>query len=251
MSEQHDVAAAPGPPLDAPALPGRVVFDQEWRDLVFVHWPVRPRDVEQFMPPGVRVDVWRDGMTYVGLVPFRMRRAGFGPNMPLPYFGSFLEWNVRLYSVDDAGRHGVVFRSLDATRLPVVALANAGGVPYRWARISASRSNGGEVSWQMRRLARRSITSSLRLRVGEPTEPTPLESFLVSRWGMHSTFAGRTIWVPNRHGRWPLYAADIVQLADGLVDAAGVPMAGAPLRALWSPGVRARFSWPQVVPVST
>lgn len=72
------------------------MFDQQWSDLAFVHWPVEPRDVEQLMAPGVRPDVWEDGMTYVGLVPFRMRGAGVGRGLPLPYVGSFLEWNVRL-----------------------------------------------------------------------------------------------------------------------------------------------------------
>lgn len=30
-----------------------------------------------------------------------MRKTRFGPSLPLPYFGDFLETNVRLYSIDD------------------------------------------------------------------------------------------------------------------------------------------------------
>ncbi len=48
-----------------------------------------------------------DGLTYVALVPFAMRHTAVGTSLRLPYFGSFAETNVRLYSVDDAGRHGV------------------------------------------------------------------------------------------------------------------------------------------------
>lgn len=235
-----------GPPPDAPALPGRVLFDQRWCDLAFLHWPVEPADVARFMPAGVRVDVWEDGLTYVGLVPFRMRRAGLGTGLPLPWLGTFFEWNVRLYSVDDAGRHGVVFRTLDATRLPIVALANAGGVPYRWARIRTAR-DGADVRWQLRRVGRRAATSRLALRIGDHVEATPLELFLVSRWGMHSSFGRRTVWVPNAHERWPLQAAEVTGLDDTLVAAAGVQVAGPMLRALWSPGVHARFSAPQVI----
>lgn len=235
------------PPADAPALPGRTIFDQRWNDLAFLHWPVRPGDVERFMPPGVHVDVWDDGLTYVGLVPFAMRGAGLGRAGALPYFGSFLEWNVRLYSVDDAGRHGVVFRSLDATRLPVVLAANAGGVPYRWARIRTERT-GDEISWRMRRFGRARTTSELRLSIGERVEPTPLELFLVSRWGMHGGFCGRTVWVPNQHEQWPLHAAELTHLDDTLVAAAGVETAGPMLRPLWTPGVHSRFSVPQLLP---
>jgi len=43
---------------------------------------------------------------------------GRGP--AVPYLGTFLETNVRLYSVDETGRRGVVFLSLDADRALVV-----------------------------------------------------------------------------------------------------------------------------------
>ena len=53
-----------------------------------------------------------------------------------PWLGSFLETNVRLYSVDSTGRRGVVFLSLDIDRSVVVAGARvAFNVPYRWAAM--------------------------------------------------------------------------------------------------------------------
>ena len=77
-----------------------------------------------------------DGLTYVGLVPFVMRHTAVGPSLRLPYFGSFAETNIRLYSVDDAGRHGVLFRSLETARLAVVPVTRTGlGVPYTWAKM--------------------------------------------------------------------------------------------------------------------
>ena len=48
-----------------------------------------------------------------------MHRSAVAGGVPLPYFGTFAETNVRLYSVDAAGRHGVLFRSLETTRLAV------------------------------------------------------------------------------------------------------------------------------------
>jgi hypothetical protein len=54
---------------------------------------------------------------YVGLIPFRMSDSALGPRPALPYFGTFLETSVRLYSIDEYGRRGIVFRSLDADRL--------------------------------------------------------------------------------------------------------------------------------------
>ena len=120
---------------DAPALRGRVLMSQDWRDLTFLHWAVDPALVADRMPPGVRPDVL-EGRTYVGLIPFRMVDAGPGRGPAVPWAGTFLETNVRLYSVDDTGRRGIVFLSLDTDRALVVAGARAGfGVPYRWARM--------------------------------------------------------------------------------------------------------------------
>jgi uncharacterized protein YqjF (DUF2071 family) len=61
----------------------------------------------------------------------------------LPYFGSFAETNVRLYSTDDAGRHGVLFRSLETERLAVVGVTRtATGVPYTWAKMRVTLAGG-------------------------------------------------------------------------------------------------------------
>ena len=81
-------------------------LDQFWADLTFVHWPVHPQRVAHLFPPGTRPDVFSDGLTYVALVPFVMRHTAVGTSLRLPYFGSFAETNIRLYSTDDAGRHG-------------------------------------------------------------------------------------------------------------------------------------------------
>ena len=99
----------------------------------------------------------------------------------------------------------------------------------------------------MRRWPHRGLRSRLTVEVGEPVDPTPLEMWLTARWGAHTRKAGRTWWVPNEHVPFPLRAADVVDLDDDLVAAAGVRTAGERLRALYSPGVRARFGRPSVV----
>lgn len=234
-----------GVPRLAPPLTGPAMFAQNWCNIAFVHWPVRPESVAHLFPPGSLPDVWHDGDTFVGLVPFAMRRAGIGAHVPVPFFGSFLEWNVRLYSVDGQGRHGVVFLSLDATRSVVVGLARtAFGTPYRYSRIRTNRS-GDEVDWSMRRRGRSRPRSHLRLRVGARHEPEPVETFLTSRWGMHGALGSRPLWVPNYHPTWPLHRAEVLELDDELVGAAGVTPCGPMLPALWSPGVHARFGWPR------
>lgn len=225
-----------------------MLVGQFWGDLTFLHWPVRPDAVAHLFPEGTRPDVFDDGFTYVGLIPFVMRRTALGDRVPLPYFGAFAETNVRLYSVDDAGRHGVLFRSLETQRLAVVPLTRIGlGVPYTWAKMRVTRT-GDRISYaSVRRWPRRGLRSTLNVTIGAPLQPTPLQVWLTARWGAHTRKAGRTWWVPNGHTEWPLYEAEIDHLRDDLVVASGAGPAGARLPAMFSPGVAARFGKP--VPV--
>jgi uncharacterized protein YqjF (DUF2071 family) len=216
-------------PLVAPRLLWPIFTHQHWADLTFVHWPVEAEAVAHMYPAGTRPDVFADGMTYVGLVPFAMNDVALGFSRPIPYFGRFLETNVRLYSTDDDGHHGVLFRSLETARLAVVPVT----------RITYD---------SVRRWPHRGLRSRLTVDVGAVVDPTPLEFWLTARWGAHTRQAGRTWWVPNEHEPFPLHSAEVIELDSDLVPASGVSPAGAPMRALFSPGVRARFGRP--VPIS-
>ena len=234
---------------DAPPLARPRLMRQDWRDLTFVHWAVDPRLVGRFMPPGVRPDVL-EGRTYVGLVPFRMVDAGFPHGPAVPYLGTFLETNVRLYSVDRTGRRGIVFLSLDADRLAVVAGAQVVfGLPYRWARMrhrARPVAGGVEHRYQTRLRGRDAAVRSLvTTRAYEPVGADDLTAFLTARWGLHVRHLGRTWYVPNQHLTWDLRRAE-VELADGLVARAGLPGLAdrAPDHVLFSDGVHTEFGPP-------
>lgn len=239
--------AAPAPLVaDGAPLASRPIMSQWWRDLSFVHWPVDPERVAPLLPPGVRPDLY-DGSAWVGLIPFRMVDAALGRGRPVPWLGTFLETNVRVYSVDDAGRRGVVFCSLDADRGAVVAGARvAFGTPYRWARMS-ERHDGRRHRYLTQRRGRGGPRTLLELEtVSDVVEPTDLELFLTARFGLHTTILGRTWWIPNTHGPWPLQRARVLRLEDELVAAAGLRgVSGSPpASVLHSAGVRTEFGRP-------
>ena len=222
------------------------MMSQSWRDLTFLHWAVDPESVVHLMPPGVRPDTL-DGLTYVGLIPFRMVGAGLGHGPGVPHLGSFLETNVRLYSIDDTGRRGIVFLSLDADRAAVVVGARlAFGLPYRWARMSYS-ADGDRRRYAARLRGAATATSSLvEVRVGARRESTELDHFLSARWGLHVHWWGRTLYVPNQHEAWPVHDAELLELDDGLIAAAGFPglTSRAPDHLGFSPGVHTDFGLP-------
>ena len=219
---------------------------QRWLDATFLHWAVDPARVAPMLPRGVRPDVV-DGVTYVGLIPFRMVGAGVLNGPSVPWAGTFLETNVRLYTVDDTGKRGIVFRSLDASRAVVVAGAQAAfGLPYRWARMAFSTGDGRVVyRATTRRERHRSVVA---VRPGPPSAPRDrLADFLTARWALHEAHAGVTWYVPNAHEPWPLHTAELEHLDDELVAAAGFPELRhrAPDLVHFSPGVSVRFGFPR------
>lgn len=234
----------------APALRGPILMNQDWRDLTYVHWAVDPERIAPLLPAGVVPDVY-DGATYVGLVPFRMVNAGPGRRLRVPYFGDFLETNLRLYSVDQQGRRGVVFLTLDCERLVVTAAARAAfGVRYRWARMRHDVEVGasGPVHRYRSRVrgAGASATLDLAVEVGPRLQPSALDHFLSARWGLHTSLAGSTRYIPNEHEPWPLHAARVRYLDGTLLEEAGFGdlQARAPDHVAFSPGVHTRFGLP-------
>jgi uncharacterized protein YqjF (DUF2071 family) len=270
----------------APGLTSPAVMSQHWIDLAFLHWFVPPAEVAPHLPPGASPDVLAHGrfrgLTPVALVPFKMVGAGLGDGPAVPYLGTFWETNVRLYSVDATGTRGVVFRSLDASRLAVVLGARlALGLPYRFARMRGyERHRNGlrELAWTTRTRwpGPRGVTSRVAIRVGgvihdfgaaaapgaapAPRAPSPpagtgndadLAAFLTARWGLHTKAWGRSMYIPNEHDPWTLRSADVLLLDDGLLAAAGFPdLAGrAPDHVCFAEGVRTRFGLPRAVVV--
>jgi uncharacterized protein YqjF (DUF2071 family) len=237
----------------APGLTGRPWIEQAWRDVVFVHWRVDVSAVAPLLPAGTRpdtlgvdgVDGVDDGATtWVGLIAFRFSDTRFPP-VSVGRVGDFIEVNVRVYTVDDRGQHGVVFLSLDAGKLaPTVGARVATGLPYKWAVAQQRRPAADRVAYAVRRHGTH-LRSLVDVRTGPPiAEPTALETFLTARWGMHVHRLGRTRFWPNEHESWPLHRASVVSLRDDLVGAAGLPFALTELEpdsVLYSPGVVTRF----------
>ncbi len=229
---------------------GRSSLVQGWHDLAFLHWPAEPGTIAPLLPAGTVPDTL-DGVTYVGLIGFRMVKLGLLSGPGLPYLGTFCETNVRLYSVDGEGRRAVVFRSLDAERLlPVLAAQVLLRLPYKWSRMRLTRT-GDVLDYTSRRRwpGPRAAQNRMRVRVGAPvTDPSPLEHFVTARWGLHTRAYGRTLHLPNEHPRWPLHRAELLHLDDALISAAGLPApVGPPISVLYSPGVPVRFGTPSAL----
>ncbi len=236
--------AAPQPiSAIAPPLAGRASASQRWSHLVFLHWRVESAQVAPLLPAGLIPDEF-DGSSWVGLIPFVLDRATVWGSPPVPYFGSFVEVNVRLYAVDADGHRGVVFVSLEASRLAaVIAARTLFRIPYRWSRTTLTGSAGEFHYTSRRHLAVSARTDIVARRTDQPVVGDPLADFLTARWALFSTVRGRTVHLRNHHEPWPLFRAELVRLEDTLLDAAGFPGVAArpPDSVLYSPGVTTWF----------
>lgn len=231
------------PPVRPPALPGPALLRQTWVDVSFVHWAVDPIAVAPLFPEGTRPDTL-DGVTYVGLVAFRVPSTLALGVVPA---GAFGEVNVRLYSIDEHGRRGVVFLTMDADSAHVVAAARAtSGLPYVWSDTSLRGGPRGRHAGAVRRRFPGTAAGSWSLRVEEPlAEPGALARFLTARWGLHTRFLGRTWWLRVGHRPWPLRRATLLHYEGDLLSAAGVvPLDERPASVLWAFGVSSSFTAP-------
>jgi uncharacterized protein len=247
--EAEPITALPSSPVARP------VMLQGWYDLTSIHWAFEPSVVQRLLPDGFTVDTL-DGVAWVGLIPFDMRRIrlpfGRGGGMSAGRWSSFPETNVRTYIVDRGGRRGVWFCSLDITRLvPTLVARVAYGLPYCWARMTITHPEPNVVAYSsVRRWPGNAVGAhtSVAVRIGAAlAEPTDLQLFLSARWALGSTFLGRRLWARVDHPEWPLHEASIEALDESLLRAAGLPAPTGEAVVLWSPGVEVRIGRPELV----
>ncbi|MGE0296218.1 YqjF family protein [Pseudonocardia sp.] len=210
---------------------------QRWRELAFLHWPADPAAVEPLLPPGLAVDTF-DGRAWLGIVALTMRdvRPRYVP--ALPGISHFLELNVRTY-VRHGDGSGIWFFSLDAATLVAVAVARAWwSLPYHPAWM-ATRRDGDVIAYRSRR-ACGGARFAARYRVGAglgPVDPGTFEHFAVERYRLYAHRGGRLYTGQVRHRPYPLHAAELLDLDESVLSAAGLPAADGQPHVLFSPGV--------------
>jgi len=223
---------------------------QQWQRLTFLHWRCEPAVVQRLLPFWLRPDLF-DGAAWVGLVPFFMHVATRS-GRELPWVSRFCETNVRTYVRDQAGRTGIWFFSLDAARLGAVAVARATyKLPYFWSQMRLTGA-ANAVSYDCRRKlpGPHGATSTVSIKIGEryqPDELAPLDHFLTARWILFTVFGSRPTMARAWHEPWPLHRAQVRQLDDRLVAAAGLPAPQDDPLVHYSPGVDVAIGRPEPV----
>jgi uncharacterized protein YqjF (DUF2071 family) len=198
----------------------------DWRDALFLHWPVDAGVLRALIPRDVELDVM-EGSAWIGIVAFRMAgvRARIVPQrLALRTFG---EVNVRTY-VTAGGRPGVWFLSLDAaSRATVAAGRSLLGLPYYDARVAIA-CDGNTSAYRLERTDARAAPARFAAHARFADDECSaargsLEHALVERyWFFSADRRGRTIGGNVIHPPWPLRHATVTVAENTLLAAAGV-----------------------------
>jgi hypothetical protein len=205
---------------------------QRWRDLLFVHWPVAVEDLRPLVPRALAIDSFA-GEAFVGLVPFAI--SGLRPPLlpPLPVLSRFDEVNVRTYVHLDGRDPGVWFFSLDASSVLAVEAARAlYKLPYYAARIRFRGHRRGspedflEFASERLRPGTRPAVCTVTFRptgAAAPAEPGTLEHFLIERYVLYAGSDRSLYRARVHHLPYAVQPAEVSDLRQTIVAAAGLP----------------------------
>lgn len=217
-------------PTIEPDLP--VLLYQNWHHLLFLHWEVPYAELQKLVPSRLTVDTF-EGKAYIGLIPFTLTGVRAVGTPPLPWISSFHEINVRTYVHLDGRDPGVWFFSLDASSSLAVAAARAAyKLAYYNADIEfeASKQPMPVIDFHSKRTdARGPSPAHAHIRY-QPVEgpatasaPGTIEHFLAERYVLYSEDEQRGLHRARVHHQpYPLQRADVLELDETLIWAAGV-----------------------------
>lgn len=228
------VAHRPWPPPQ-----GRWNFVQNWREAVFLHFPVDAAQVQAQLPPELAVDT-HDGQAWISIVLFSM--VGTRPSwLPAwPPISDFHEVNVRTY-VRHGDRDGVFFLRIEAGNWISVQLARLLSVlPYHTAHVQRGHTPG---PWFELHSGRDEARAHLTYATGAPIPaPDALDHWLVERYALYERRNGRTWCYDVHHVPWPLQQVHVQALTLTSTLCPLITPGSTPARAHFSPGVQV-LSW--------
>jgi uncharacterized protein YqjF (DUF2071 family) len=201
------------------------IMTQSWHDLLFAHWPVDIRMLQEKVPPGLTIDVY-DGQAWLGIIPFQMTNVAPRGVPSIPFVSAFPELNVRTYVTRD-GRPGIYFFSLDAGSTIAVTAARAlFHLPYYAATMNVD-VEGNAVRYSSHRnttMPTAQFEATYRP-IGPAQSPAPgtLEHFLTERYCLYTIdgdFRARRLQI--HHRPWPLQLAEAEIRTNTMAHAAGL-----------------------------
>jgi len=226
----------------------QVVGFQSWRNLLFIHWPVRAAALRRLVPRQLELDLY-DGQAYVSLIPFVITESR-PRGLPRLMAMQFLETNLRTYVRSADGGAGIFFFSLDASSLVAVATARLlYGLPY-FRAVMSMRTEGARTEYAVRRRSAGHAELEVDWVLGEATDQAvagTLDHFLIERYSLFVRRGGAIYRGRVLHQPYPLRDVTIEHLSETMLGAAGLPAPIAPPLYHHSPGIDVEICWLELI----
>lgn len=183
------------------------ILTQIWQDVLFLHWPVSPKDLEQHIPQELQLDLYENN-AWLSTVLFKVKGQRLRCLPPLPGVDSYLQLNVRTY-VTYNGMKGVYFINSDVTNRFIVQLATKGGLSYRYSKISIKQKENYFSSSSLYHGARAErFKISYQPIAGEIISST-FDKWLVERYHSWSKWKNSLFRIDIDHLPWQLQRVHI------------------------------------------
>ncbi|GAB0169490.1 DUF2071 domain-containing protein [Lysinibacillus sp. CTST325] len=183
------------------------ILTQIWQDVLFLHWPVPPKDLKQYIPRELQLDLYENN-AWLSVVLFKVKgqRLRFLP--PLPGVGSHLQLNVRTY-VTYNGMKGIYFFNLDVTNRFIVQIATKGSLSYRHSKISLKQT-GDNFSFTS--LYQGALDERLEISyqpIASEISSSTFDKWLVERYHSWSKWKNSLFRIDIDHMTWQLQRVHI------------------------------------------
>lgn len=202
---------------------------QSWQDLLFCHWPVPVSSIRHLVPEPLTVQEF-DGVSWVGLVPFRMAGVSHRFLPDVPGVSAFPELNVRLY-VEYEGRPGVWFLSCDATSpVAIWAARTFFHLPYLAAKMTAFEDRGS-FRFTSERKQENAVFRGVYRDTSRPyfAEAGSLAHWLTERYCLYAKAPNGNLYRTEvHHLPWSLQDAELSLEENSVVASHGIQVSGPP-----------------------
>lgn len=226
-------------------------WQQQWKDALFLHFPVAAEELRPHVPAEVEIDTFA-GQAWLSYVFFRLMLRPAG----LPYvpgFSSLVELNVRTY-VRRRGQAGICFLRMYAdNRLAIWASRWLTPLCYEPAKMIDERLPDGTRRIECRPLDGSAgvlaVTFSVAGAPG-PAQAESLDAWLLERYRLFVGMCdGRLLAAEVEHEPWRMSAVGVCAVDDGMSGPLGFSVNGNARVVHCSPGVTARFGGFRAFPI--
>ncbi|SFA84074.1 hypothetical protein SAMN04488072_102246 [Lentibacillus halodurans] len=194
---------------DCPLPQDPWIMMQQWDHLLFIHRPIQPHVLEEYLPQGLVLDTF-NSKAWISIIPFKVSKIRLR-KMPLfPFIGSFLQINVRTY-VKRNGIKGVYFFSVDENQLLMILGSKVATLPSYYADMSMKRRNGYICVDSERRGKTAGILRARYEPTGEFFHPEKgsLEYWLIERYFLWTYRNGSLYRGVIHHKQWTVKKAAV------------------------------------------